>query len=213
MTREPIMKLLKDATAAQHAHAESRPLERALVEGSLPRCQFVAYLEQRLLIHKSLERAVRALCASDPRFADLVPDALYQEANLRRDLAFFGVETDAIEARAATQRLLADIEAAAHRCPAGLLGFYYVFEGSKNGARFIARAVGATYEIEPGPGLLYLDPHGKEQRALWLAFKERMNALPLTEEEREAMVTAAGLAFDRVSELDDEMHSEPVLAD
>ena len=52
-----IMGRLKAETAEQHAIAESKPLEVALVAGSIDHDQYKQYLAQRWLIHRELEAA------------------------------------------------------------------------------------------------------------------------------------------------------------
>ena len=55
-----IMGRLKSETAAQHAEAESKPLEAALVAGAIGQDQYKKYLAQRWLIHRELEEIGRA---------------------------------------------------------------------------------------------------------------------------------------------------------
>ena len=50
-----IMARLKAGTAAQHAVAESKPLEAALIEGSIGRAQYPKISGPRWLIHRELE--------------------------------------------------------------------------------------------------------------------------------------------------------------
>jgi heme oxygenase len=208
MTTAPsIMTRLKDSTWPQHQHAEGRPLEQALIQGRLPRELFVRYLEQRLLLHEPLERHLLALRHSDPRLTPILLDELLQSDNLRRDLAALGSSATRIRPCAATQKLVASFARIASDQPIANLGAYYVFEGSKNGARFIARAIAGAYRLAPGPGLLYLDPHSERQRPLWASFKAAMDATAFEATEADAMVAAAQHTFECISELDDELYA------
>jgi len=207
-----IMARLREGTWPQHQHAESRPLEQELAAGKLPREQYVAMLAQRLLIHRHLEHALRALRASDLRVADVVREELMQEENLRRDLAHFGVDADAVQPAAATKRLVGEVDRLVSEHPIALLGVYYVFEGSKNGARMVARALRGAYGLADGPGLLYMDPHGEQQRPLWADFKAKTDAVDLDETEQDAIVRAAQLTFTLVSDLDEELHDRRLTA-
>lgn len=204
--QEPsLMTCLRDATAAQHQRAESSALERALAAGSLPRAGYVAVLAQRLCIHRMLERELRRLAEVDPRVAEIVRDEQYQEANLVEDLRHFGVSADDVAPLRATEALTAEIGRTAGAEPAGLLGYLYVLEGSKNGARHIARRIRPAYGLSGTGGTRYFDPHGEEQRPLWAAFKSRMDAARMTDREQEAMVAAARRAFDAVAAIGDEI--------
>ena len=84
------------------------------------------------------------------------------------------------------------------------MGIYYVFEGSKNGARYIAKALAKQAGIT---ALKYLDPHGEAQRGLWMKFKADMDAIPWTPAEQDSMVRAAQATFSAISRLDDEIHA------
>jgi heme oxygenase len=203
-----VMARLRSSTWPQHQRAESRPLEQSLVRGTLPRDQYVAYLAQRWLIHCALERALLELRRARPDLAAVIDEKLFQQRQLEADLAHFGVELAAIAPLAATRKLCDEIDRLSAANSVALLGMYYVFEGSKNGARYIARALRGAYSLTDGNGLRYLDPHGEAQRALWQDFKARMDAIPFTDPETEAMIAAARLTFDCVSELDDEMHQQ-----
>lgn len=201
-----IMGRLREATWPQHRHAETRPLERELAAGRLPREVFIAWLGQRLRMHEALERAVTRLAAADRRVGGIVRDELLQADRLRRDLAFFGCDPEQVVCGAAARLFIDETDAIAAQDPIVLLGSYYVFEGSKNGAKFIARAVSRAYGLSNGPGMLYLDPHGEQQRPLWARFKEDMDAADFSEAEQEGMVARAQRTFELVSAADDELY-------
>jgi len=198
-----IMGRLKAETAEQHAIAEAKPLEAALVAGSIDHDQYKQYLGQRWLIHRELEAATDRALAEDQRLSQLGLPGLYQTANIEADLGYLGVETSTIEPLKGAQNLVGTIQQAPS--PAVLMGIYYVFECSKNGARFIARALGKAWGKTDGEGMKYLDPHGEAQRGLWMKFREDMNAIDWSSEEQDTMVKAAQHTFDAISALDDEI--------
>lgn len=202
-----VMGRLREETADDHKAAESNPLEQALFRGSLPLDGYVRYLEQRFLVHEALDAAVARLCETQPRFNGLVPTELLQTPNLRDDLKHFGrnaAEVMPTPAAAGYLKLL-------HRWSAGvqssLWGAYYVFEGSKNGARILARIIGGAYRLGDGQGMRYLDPHGAQQRQLWQDFRVRMNAVDWTPAEADEIVEAARQTFRAISEIDSEIWS------
>lgn len=199
-----IMGRLKAETAEQHAVAEAKPLEAALIGGSIDHDQYKAYLAQRWIIHRELEAATDRALASEPRLASLGLPGLYQTANLEADLAHLGVDTSSIKPMKGSENLVALVRDAGS--PDVLMGIYYVFEGSKNGARFIARSLSKAWGKSDLQGLKYLDPHGEAQRGLWMKFREDMNAIEWSDEEQDRMVKAAQVTFDAISALDDEIH-------
>ncbi len=196
------MARLKSDTSAQHAEAESKPLEAALVSGAIGHDQYKKYLAQRWLIHRELEAATDAALQKDSRLGSLGLPGLYQTKNLESDLAQLGVDLKSVQPLKGATKLIAEIKNAAS--PATLMGIYYVFEGSKNGARYIAKALAGRARIT---ALKYLDPHGEAQRGLWMKFRADMDAIAWTPAEQDSMVKAAQATFTAISSLDDEIHA------
>ncbi|QOJ14392.1 MAG: biliverdin-producing heme oxygenase [Planctomycetia bacterium] len=197
-----IMDSLRTLTAEHHRRAEQQPLEQALARGVLPKDVYINMLEQRYCAHRVLDRNVADLCDRDIRLNGLVHGELLQWERLEADLLHFGVRAVDVEPLAATAALCADLGTAATDQPAALLGYYYVTEGSKNGAAFLAPRVRAAYGLSGDDGTRYMNPHGPRQRELWAAFRDRMNAVPFSATEREHIITAAQRMFDAISETD-----------
>lgn len=199
-----IMARLKAGTAAQHAVAESKPLEAALIEGSIGQAQYQKYLAQRWLIHRELEKATDKALKTDTRLSSLSLPSLYQTKNLESDLARLQTDLKSIHPLPGATKLIQEIQKAA---PAILMGIFYVFEGSKNGARFIAKAMAKAWGLSDTASFRYLDPHGEEQRGLWMKFRSDMDGIAWTSAEQEQMVQAAQATFDAISSLDDAIHA------
>ena len=195
-----IMARLKAGTAAQHAVAESKPLEAALIEGSIGQAQYEKYLSQRWLIHRELEAATDRALRTDNRLASLGLPSLYQTKNLEADLANLQSNLKSIRPLPGAANLIQEIQKAA---PATLMGIFYVFEGSKNGARYISKSLAKAGQT----ALRYLDPHGEQQRPLWMKFRADMDAISWTPAEQDQMVKAAQATFDAISSLDDAIHA------
>lgn len=200
-----IMGRLREETAADHKTAESNPLEQALFRGALPLDGFVRYLEQRYLVHETLDASVARLVETEPRLRGLVPADLLQTPNLRADLDHFARKSAEIMPTPGTAKYLKLLNTWSAGDNSAIWGAYYVFEGSKNGARILARIVGGAYGLAAGPGLRYLDPHGAEQRQLWQDFRTRMNAIEWTPAEADTIVDAARQTFRAVGEIDMEI--------
>lgn len=200
-----LMLRLREETADHHSRAEFGELEQLLIQGRAPRELYIAWLAQRFLIHRALEEHIRGLVQSDPRLGTVIWEELFQEPRLRGDLAHFGLDPEQVVSLPATRALLERMEREARHCPPALLGVYYVFEGSKNGARHMAHSLGQAYGLVGGHGLRYLDPHGAAQRTLWQQFKAAMDAIVFTSAECQAIVEAAQATFDAAIQLDDEI--------
>ncbi len=204
-----IMERLKAASEDLHRMAEGRELQRLLVRGTLPRPLYETYLAQMHLVHTALEDRIREVAREHPAFASVVRDYHWREPQLRADLVFLGGEVAQIEPLPAVWALIEHIDREAADCPVALLGMLYVLEGSTNGSKFIARSIGKAYGLSAGPGLSYLDPHGDLQRDRWLTFKQDMNAVDLSENEKTRIIAAARATFQAVADLSDEL-MEPV---
>lgn len=197
-----IMLRLREETAEQHKRAEQRPLEQLMIRGAIDRGLYGQSLGQRYLMHSALEKALDGLRAEDPAVAQIVTNDQYQAPNAEADLRFFGVDVATLQTLPATARFATLVKKTTSRA---LLGSLYVFEGSKNGARYIARALMRPLSLSPAGGMRYLDPHGDQQRPLWDAFKQRMDAAEFSGVEMDEMVAAAKATFDCIGELDDEL--------
>jgi heme oxygenase len=200
-----IMGRLKSETAELHAVAEAKPLEEALIGGSINHDQYKKYLEQRWVVHRELEAATDKALVADPRLERLGLPGLYQTANIEADLAHLGAGTAAIRPMKGSEGLLGMIRGAGSTSV--LMGIFYVFEGSKNGARYIAKSLAKAWGKSDLSGMKYLDPHGEAQRGLWMKFREDMNSIDWSAAEQDAMVEAAKETFRAISALDDEIHA------
>lgn len=190
-----VMEVLKASTSELHDAAEGHTFQQAMVQGRLPREQFAAYLGQLLLVHATLEKHLRAARLTVPPVARVVQDYQFKEANLRRDLAFYGVNADAVVPMEPTSAIIRELDETATNDPLSLLGYHYVLEGSMNGNRFIARAVAGAYRLPPGEGVSYLDPYGDQQRAYWAKFKADMDACGFSPAQMRSMAEAARSMF------------------
>lgn len=196
---------LKAETAEQHIIAESKPLEAALIEGTISPAHYHGYLAQRLHIHRELEAATDRAAARDERLSKLNLPELYQTQNIEADLAHIGAAPDAIEALPGTKALIELIRGAE---TAPLMGIYYVFEGSKNGGGIVAASLAKAWgKNGDRTGLKYLAPHGDEQRAIWMKFRREMNAIPWSAEDQAAMIEGAQKTFDLIAQIDDETYA------
>jgi heme oxygenase len=77
----------------------------------------------------------------------------------------------------------------------GIVGVWYVLEGSANGGRFIAKALSRGLGIAGPDGLTSFDPHGERQREYWQAWRADLDAHSFTSAERDAIIHAASNTF------------------
>ena len=202
-----IMTRLRDDTRALHDAAEKSGFQQALFAGTLPRERFVESLAQLFCVHRALEAHLRAAATTSPAIRAVVHDYQFQEPHLRDDLQHFGRDADSAEPLPAARELIAAIDRAARENPVALLGFHYVLEGSKNGAKFLAERVRRAYNLDGPAGTRSLDPYGPRQRELWGTFRQNMDAVGFSQAEMVAILDAAAATFSGLTDLYNGMYS------
>ncbi len=202
-----LMTRLREETMHLHKETESGPFQVDLLSGRLPLDSYAELLEQLLLAHRALERHLGRMAETHAAFRQVIHERQFQERNLMKDLLHFDRDPNRARALPATQSLIDWIEETARSRAMALLGIHYVLEGSKNGGRFIARAIRRLYSLADGAGTCYLDPHGDDQQAFWQEFKSGMNRVDLTGAEADAIVEAAKETFRGLMRIHQELHA------
>jgi len=198
------MDRLRDGTKALHDAAEGHAFQRTLFAGQLPQASYADYLGQMFCLYAALERALTEAQTARPEIADVVKEHNLREKDLRKDLAHFGVDVDAVEPLPATHALIERIGATARENPIALLGMHYVLEGSNNGNHFIAKNIRKAYDLD-GVGARFLDPYGEAQRPRWAEYKQALGAVALTEAEADAVLAAAQDMFRAIGRISEEL--------
>ena len=202
-----IMQRLKAETGDLHSHAESRILQRAIASGEVDRATFSAYLGQLYRVHRSLESTLENSRERHAAIGALATADRMRIPDLDRDLAFYGVDRDQIEAGDAAQRFASQVQEITTTDPVALLGALYVLEGSTNGGRFLARALRKSWGLD-GDGLAYFDPYGDEQPQKWAAFRRDMDEASFEADQEEAIIEMAKATFLAIAEVSDEVSEQ-----
>jgi heme oxygenase len=177
----------------EHERTERHPFHAQLLRGTLARGNYIAYLEQLFLLHQALLPALERAAVAHPGLVR-GNDAQLSIECLKEDLDFLGGST-ASTPLPPTRELVARIAHLGEKSDAECVGMHYVFEGSKNGGRFLARSIREAYALTGADGTRYLDPHGPEQPAHWRAFKETLDSVRLSEAEGQQVITGATSLF------------------
>lgn len=201
MTNTPLSDHLKQYTAEMHKRAEQNLWSRSLMNGSLPREAYLDWLEQMMIVHRELETQIDTLLQFNPELTELINPEQFQTRRAVGDLEALGRNPRGAAPLPATSRFRRSLKGAATLEPCRLIGIWYVMEGSKNGGRILGVLIRRMYGLEPGPGTQYLDSYGGDQRRLWAEFRERLNAMPFTEGERESIASGAREAFALMSDI------------
>ncbi len=202
-----LMTRLREETMPLHRETEQGSLQQDLLAGRLPLGAYADLLQQLLVLHRAIERALVRQSAHSGPIGAVVREYQFQESHLLRDLRHYGRDPEPAGVLPAVREMIVMIDETERSRATALLGVHYVLEGSKNGGRFIARAVRKAYNLEGGDGLAYLDPYGELQGERWREFKGAMDALPLSAEEQDAIVAAAGRTFQGIMNVHREVYA------
>ncbi len=190
-----LMEELKAATFSDHNRLQGAPFFPALAACQLPLESYVGQLRALTIVHGVLEPALAS--STDERIAAVWRGDMVKLPLLYQDLNYFEPRAvaDLKEAVTAALKIAEHLRLQSVECPLALLGCLYVLEGSTLGAAVVRPLVTRAFLLTGDEGLAYLNNYGADAPARWSQFKQRMNALPLSAEEREQIGTAAGDFF------------------
>ena len=193
---------LKDDNWALHQIAEKQPTPGSLIKGTMPKSGYIAMLAQQYLVNKVFDEVLETMLANHPEFGQLIHEEQFLTQYLVEDLHFFEIDPESAEPNPGTQRFIDHIRAHKDE-PLHLLGLHYVRLGACNGNAFVARVVRKAYNLdEPNLGTRYLDPFGKDQRKKWIAFKHGVDAMELSDAEKDEVFAGSRAAYVRSINLD-----------
>jgi heme oxygenase (biliverdin-producing, ferredoxin) len=204
VTNKQLSDLVRERTRVAHEQAESRPFIVNLMNGTLDVRSYVDFLGALSPIYEAMEAELRAQ-SGDASIRMLDDRRLDRHNRMTADLASFGQLGERRHPLAATQAYVEAIKAAAV-APERLLAHHYTrYLGDMAGGRAIARTLHTNYGV-PSEQLSFYDfsdlgdlvPYRRR-------YKEQMDSLPWTDEQRQAFIDEALLAFELNADLFDEL--------
>lgn len=197
--------VLKDRTREAHSRAERHPMQVSMVSGGSTREQYAGWLGQMLHIWRAVDAGLADVAAREPRLAAMLQPYHPHAERVAADLRFLAQESGRQvgphgndPALPATARFVHLVRQAASAPGMGLVGIWYVLEGSANGGRFIAKALSRGLGIEGPEGLTSFNPHGERQREYWQAWRAALDSQTFSATERATIVSAASATFDAI---------------
>jgi heme oxygenase len=205
----PLSVVLKELTRPQHDEAEGHPLH-AVLEGrsgvEAAREAYVRLLWQHLRIQEVFEPLLRAASQKPPGSVLVAVELHCHLEALRRDLAALPAFPEMAEPLGATARFCSFIQQCAAHDGLGLLGVFYVFEGSTNGGTILAKRIAAVLGLEGGSATGFINPHGQLVRSRWKEWQRAADSLALRDVDRDIIVAAAQETFRHSRRVLDEVH-------
>ncbi|MCB1769799.1 MAG: biliverdin-producing heme oxygenase [Candidatus Competibacteraceae bacterium] len=201
MSTLTLMTRLREATREAHEQIQKLPWFHALERCELPVESYVGQLRGMAVLHGILEH--EAPTAHDARLNAVWREDMRRFPQIQQDLAFFATRNvfDIPMAHEAASALADHILQRSADSPVSLLGYFYVLEGSIQGAMVLAPLIGKTLGLDEHHGLSYLSWEEHVARERWRNFGARMNAVSIANEEEEAIITAAREAFAEIYRL------------
>ncbi|NYF97289.1 heme oxygenase (biliverdin-producing) [Janibacter cremeus] len=180
--------LVREGSKVEHEAAEGSTFMSELLAGRLDAEGYAHYLAVLRPVYAALEEVGREL-ASNPLVAVVLDPELERLAALDADLDFWTKgEGCAVTSRAA-DAYVARIEAT-RRDPKLYIAHHYTrYLGDLSGGQAIGRILTRTYELERPEGVRFYEfteiPKPKPYKD---AYRARLDALPLTEEDKDAVL-------------------------
>ena len=194
--KKPLSVALREETAHAHENAERSAFMQRLISGELTAEAAADLGGQLWFVYESLERAVRSV-AHTPIASAVADPRLERRFALEADLAALvgGDWREKIRILPATASYVARLEEISGSAVEVVAHHYVRYLGDVSGGQVIAARLGALYDIEPDALTFYdfsaigkIPPYRK-------GYRERLDSLILTADERETLLVEAQRAF------------------
>lgn len=185
---------IRNESLADHKAAEDSRFIAALMDGQLSREQYAAYLAQFQAVYASLDTASESL-KRDLDLHGFYDPHLSRSAAIAQDLQ--ALNCDGVEATAATARYVARINELAGTSNLGVLAHHYTrYLGDLSGGRIIAQRLARHLQLTPAEGLaFYQFPEITKPPKYKQEYRDRLDSLQLTADQREQFVEEVRLAY------------------
>lgn len=201
---------LREGTSKSHTTAENTAYMKCFLKGIMAREPFRKLMANLYLVYEALEEEIRQHldCSA---VKELYFPEIERQANLAKDLEFYYGENwlAEIAPTEAGEQYVARIHAAAATDPALLIAHAYVrYMGDLSGGQGLKTITRKALNLPPDRGTSLHEFESLQtpeaQREFKMAYRNALNALPVTEEQVTAIVDEANLAFSLNREV---MHS------
>jgi heme oxygenase len=200
---------LRRATMVEHREAETRSFISRLMSGDVPMAGFVALTAQYLAVYRELEAAATEMrtepgsavagAGIEPALVSAFADpALTRAPALEADLAhLYGPDGESTITVLESTRAYADrLRELAATSPTHFIAHHYVrYLGDLSGGQMIGRTLSQHYGLGEAGTSFYRFEQITDPRAYKIAYRERLDALKLTEDQATTLIDEAQLAF------------------
>lgn len=188
--------LVREGSRAEHSDAEGSTFMTELLAGRLDGAGYAHYLAVLRPVYAALEGVGRKL-ADDPVAGGFVDPGLERLAALDADLDHWTRGEGLVASSRAADAYVARIEATREDPKLFVAHHYTRYLGDLSGGQAIGRVLARAYELEQPEGVRFYDfediPKPKPYKD---AYRARLDALPLGEDDKAAVLAEVKVAFD-----------------
>ncbi|MEV4277721.1 heme oxygenase (biliverdin-producing) [Actinoplanes xinjiangensis] len=189
---------LRRATMVEHREAETRGFISRLMAGAVPMAGFAALTAQYLAVYRELEAAGDRMRAGAGLAAGFADPALIRVPSLEADLAhLYGPDWESTVTVLDSTRAYADrLRDLAAVSPTHFIAHHYVrYLGDLSGGQMIGRTLSNLYGLGEAGTSFYRFDKITDARAYKIAYRQRLDALTLPDDDATALIDEAQLAF------------------
>ncbi len=191
---QPLSVAMRQGSLAQHSDAENATFTSELMAGRINQAGYADYLRSLRLVYAALEEVGREL-AADPVAGQIYDPALDRLAAIEADIAHWSdggtLEIDSPAATAYAER----IRAVAGSAPRYVAHHYTRYLGDLSGGLAIGKVIDRTYG-STGLGLAFYEFASVDRPKTYKdGYRERLDGLPLDDEQRAVVVAEVQEAF------------------
>lgn len=189
---------VRRATMVQHREAETRGFISRLLAGSVPLSGYAALTAQYLAVYRELEAAADRMSTEAGVAAGFTDPALTRVPSLEADLAhLYGPAWEStVEVLDSTRAYADRLRDLAATSPTHFIAHHYVrYLGDLSGGQMIGRTLAKVYGLGEAGTSFYRFEQIPDPRAYKIAYRAKLDALSLPEDEANALLAEAQLAF------------------
>jgi heme oxygenase len=189
---------LRERSRTMHDEAEGAGFTSALLAGELSRNSYASLVAQEWFLYVTLE-TIGAKLVADPLAGPFLDPRLTRLAGCEADLEFLAGPSwkDQITALPATARYTRRLREVGESWPAGYVAHHYTrFLGDLSGGQIIAAKLRKQFGFARGEGTAsYAFPDVSSPKAVKDEYRAKLDALPLTADERSRMIDEVLYAY------------------
>jgi heme oxygenase len=206
----PLNGMLMGGTAVIHREAERVPFMVAFFKGELPKEAYAAYLGRLHGVYEALERSAASL-KDHPVLGRFYTPELSRLSKLEEDLAYWvGPDWRQQITPTPASKAYADrvIEVAETTSSSFVAHHWLRYLGYVLGQDLLRKLVRKSYGVESEGMAFYDFPDIDDPKAYLLAYHEKMNSMPLSLDDKRAVIEEGYIAFKLQKELTEELAAD-----